>query len=126
MRLDELRDLVRRRFPVHREVRLTELFGHPRPDHVHAEQAASATVGSSLYYHLHEALGLTDDPRPSISAVGVALDDDVVAVGARSFLGHPDEGDLWVAVDAPRHPAVVDRNCGFPEDLLDNKDPLGK
>ena len=45
MRLYELRDLVRRRLPVDRQVGLTELLGHPRTDHVHTEKATRSPSG---------------------------------------------------------------------------------
>src|SRR5579875_320309 len=59
--LDERGDLVRRRLPVHREVRLAELLGHPGADHVDPEQPARPAIGSLLADHLDEPLGLPED-----------------------------------------------------------------
>ena len=73
--------------------------------------------------------------RPSVSPrmrarplppKGSRLRDDLEAGVQGALLGHAHERHLRMAVDAPGHLAVVDRNGRLAEDLLHHEDRLGK
>src|ERR1700683_2628554 len=86
VRLDELRDLVDGGFPIDRQISLAELFGDPRPHHVHAEDPSTAPVGIPFGYDLHEAFCVTEDARSAVATERVLLHHHVVARLARSRL----------------------------------------
>ena len=67
MRMDERSNFFGCRFPVHREVTLTELLCDPRTNHVHTENAAGFAVGRFFRDHFHQPVGLTDDERAPVA-----------------------------------------------------------
>ena len=73
MGLDELGDLVRGGLPVDGQIALSQLFGHPGPDHVDPEDRPGPSVGRLLGHHLHQSVGLPDDPGPAVPPKGSFL-----------------------------------------------------
>src|ERR671911_2366547 len=126
MRLDERGDLVDRRLPVDGQVALAELLGHPRSDHVHPDDLAGAPVGALDGDDLHQALLVTDDLGPAVGAVAVLRGHDVEPGLLGRLLRVAGERHLGLAVDAPWHPAVVDRHGLLTEDVGDGDDGLGE
>src|ERR1700689_1449840 len=108
MRLYELRYFIGCRFPIDRQVTLSQLFGHPRPNHVDPKDTTSPTIRAKFGDDLYETLGLTEDACPSVTAEGVLLNDDLEASLSRGVLGQARECDLGMRVDAPRYLAVID------------------
>ena len=118
MRLDEGAHVVDGGLPVHGEIALPELLGDPRAGHVHADDAPGLAVRALLGDHLHQAVRVTDDERAAVADVAVLGHDDVDARVLGRLLGHADERDLGVAVDAPRDLRVVERDRVLAEDRL--------
>ena len=83
-------------------------------------------VGILLADHLYQALRLAHDQSPSVAAVGVLLGHHVESGLAGRLLGKSGEGHLRMAVDAPRHLGVVDRDHRISQDLIDDHDGLGE
>src|SRR6202034_2288088 len=122
VRLDEVGNLVRGGLPVDGQVGLAQLLGHPGADHVDAQDPPGLAVGPLLADHLDETLGLADDEGSSIAPVGILLGHHVETRLSGRLLGKTGEGHLRVAVDTPRHLAVVDGYDGVAQDLVDDHD----
>src|ERR1700722_17074331 len=124
VRLDELGHLVGRRLPVDGQVPGPQLLGHPRADHVDAQDPSRGAVRGPLGHHLDQALGVTDDAGPAVPAEAVLLHRHLETGLPGRRLGQTGEGHLGMAVDGPGHPLVVDGHDGLAQDALDHDDRL--
>ena len=126
MGLDELGNLRHSGLPVHRQIALAELLGHPRAHHVDSEDAPAGPVVVAVGDDLDQPVGLPHDHGPPVAHEAVRGGNHLEPRLFGRRLGVAHEGHLGMAVDGPRDIAVVHRRGRLPQQVFHHQNGLGK
>ncbi|CAB4808335.1 unannotated protein [freshwater metagenome] len=124
MWLDELGHLGHGRLPVHGEIAAGQLLGHPRADHMDTQDLTCRAISILLGNDLHEAVDLPEDLGTAVCPEWVLGNHHVESGRTRLLLVRPGPRHFGMAVDGPRHPAVVDWMRVLAEQVLHGKNSL--